>query len=174
MSLQLLAVVAALTGAAGVSQSSADVAPRPADVARCTAIESDAERLACYDKLFARAVSQQRDAETTVAARVPAVTPPAAATHDDFGFDGHPPPGSQSQKPQVPDEMQARIAGIVTQPRGEHVLTLDNGQVWEQKESDWHLGFNVGDEVIIKRGAFKSYRLQLKGNNRATPVTRIR
>ncbi len=174
MSLQLLAVVAALTGASGVSQSSTDAAPQPADVAHCTAIESDAERLACYDKLFARTVSRQRDTETTVAASAPAVTPPAQAAHEDFGLDGRPPPGSQPQKPEIPDEMQARIAGVVTQPRGEHVLTLDNGQVWQQKESDWHLGFNVGDEVIIKRGAFKSYRLQLKGSNRATPVTRIR
>ena len=72
------------------------------------------------------------------------------------------------------EEIQARIAKLETQPRGEAVLTLDNGQVWQQQEYDWHLAFKVGDEVIIKRGALRSYRLQQKGNNRMTPVTRIR
>ena len=174
MILQLLAIVATLAGTGGASPSPADAAPQPAAVAHCKAIESDAERLACYDKLFARSGSEQQHADSSVAAKAPAVAPAAGTTHDDFGFDGRPPPGTPVQKPEVPDEMQARIASVATQPRGEHVLTLDNGQVWEQKEPDWHLAFNVGDEVIIRRGAFKSYRLNLKGSNRATPVNRIR
>ena len=97
----------------------------------------------------------------------------ASADIDDFGLDGRT-PGEQPTAPKGPDEIQGRITTLATQPRGEYVLTLDNGQVWQQQEYDWHWAFKVGDEVIIKRGVMKSYRLQLKGNNRMTPVTRIR
>jgi len=171
--------------------SAAAVAQSPSDVAQCAAIAADAERLACYDHLFAHRTEQSQSRPTptapatapataassaaagAAAASKPAANVPVASTaHDDFGLDGRPPPGQKEKK--GPDEMQARIAEVVTEARGEYLLTLDNGQVWQQKEADWHLAFNVGDEVIIKRGTLKSYRLQLKGNNRATPVTRIR
>jgi tRNA-dihydrouridine synthase len=155
--------------------SSVATAQTPADIARCTAIDSNAERLACYDKLFVRSADQlqeQTKAATTVAA-ADAAAASASAGLDDFGLDGRK-PAEQATTPKGPDEMQARIAKLDTQPRGEYVLTLANGQVWQQQEYDWHLAFKVGDEVIIKRGVLKSYRLQQKGNNRTTPVTRIR
>jgi hypothetical protein len=156
----------------------------PADVARCTAIDSDAERLACYDQLFVRSANQppkeakaadqpQQEAKAAApAAAAQASAASASANLDDFGLDGRKTAGQADPKPL--EEIQARIAKLETQPRGEAVLTLDNGQVWQQQEYDWHLAFKVGDEVIIKRGALRSYRLQQKGNNRVTPVTRIR
>jgi hypothetical protein len=70
--------------------------------------------------------------------------------------------------------MSARVASVATKVGGQYVLTLDNGQVWEQQHPDWHLAFKPGDEIIIRRGTFNSYRLQLKGNNRYAAVTRIR
>lgn len=155
----------------------------PADIARCTAIDTDAERLACYDKLFVRSADQpQKEAKaaaTAAAAEAPATAAAtkasaasASANLDDFGLDGRKPAGQADPTPL--EEIQARIAKLETQPRGQAVLTLDNGQVWQQQEYDWHLAFKVGDEVIIKRGALRSYRLQQKGNNRMTHVTRIR
>ncbi len=155
--------------------SSVASAQAPADIARCTAIDSDTERLQCYDKLFAhsreRPQEQSRVAATTAATATAATS--ATVDLDDFGLDGRKPAG-EADEPKGPDEMQARIAKLDAQPRGEYVLTLDNGQVWQQREYDWHFAFSVGDEVIIKRGLMKSYRLQQKGNNRTTSVTRIR
>ncbi len=155
--------------------ASAATAQTPADIAHCTAIDSDTERLQCYDKLFVQPGAQPREQSKAVATVAAADTAASSASTklDDFGLDGRKTAG-QVDEPKGPDEMQARIAKLDAQPRGEYVLTLDNGQVWQQKEYDWHLAFSVGDEVIIKRGLMKSYRLQLKDNNRTTPVTRIR
>jgi hypothetical protein len=156
------------------------VAQQPSDIARCTAIESDSERLACYDKLFTRPQKEGQPAPgqpAAVASAAGGTAAEAAAAQakaaEDFGLDGRK-PGEQPAEPKAPDQIQARVTQISTQPRGEAVLTLDNGQVWQQQEYDWHLAFKVGDEVIIKRGVLKSYRLQQQGNNRSTPVTRIR
>jgi hypothetical protein len=118
-------------------------------------------------------------ATSTAAKSAPASAPsttPATKTADDFGLDGRTPKGTKEEekKPEAPSEMTARVASVATQAGGQYVLTLDNGQVWEQQHPDWHLAFKVGDEVIVKRGTFKSYRLWLKGNSRFTAVTRIR
>ena len=160
--------------------SSVAVAQQSSDIARCTAIESDTERLACYDRLFTRPEKTEQPAAgqpAAVASAAGSTAAGAAAAEaratDDFGLDGRK-PGQQPAEPKGPDQIQARVTQIATQPRGEALLTLDNGQVWQQQEYDWHLAFKVGDEVIIKRGVLKSYRLQQQGNNRSTPVTRIR
>lgn len=167
MKSRLLILLATLARVAGAQTP-------PADIARCTAIDTDAERLACYDKLFVRSADQpQKEAKVAAtAAAAEASAASASADLDDFGLDGRKPAGQADESPL--EEIQARIAKLETQPRGQAVLTLDNGQVWQQQEYDWHLAFKVGDEVIIKRGALRSYRLQQKGNNRMTPVTRIR
>jgi hypothetical protein len=191
-----------LSGATAAAQS-------PADIERCAGVAADAERLACYDKLFSHREAQAASAthKSTGAAAATAAGTAAAATAatksetaagtaagtaaksapapstassgkpaDDFGLDGRTPKGAKDEDkpPEGPSEMAARVASVATQPGGAFVLTLDNGQVWEQQHADWHFSLKAGDEVIIKRGTFKSYRLQLKDNNRLTAVTRVR
>lgn len=199
---RMLSLLAVLASAGAAAQS-------PADIERCAGISADAERLACYDKLFAHrkeqaspapekpgtapaaagaaaAASTATKAEaaagaatSTAAKTAPAPAPSATVaskTADDFGLDGRTPKAAKEEekKPEPPDEMTARVASVATKGGGQYVLTLDNGQVWEQQHPDWHLAFKPGDEIIIRRGTFKSYRLQLKGNNRYAAVTRIR
>ena len=181
----MIARVAIMSIAACASVAAAQA---PSDVARCTAIDSNTERLACYDKLFPR--PEKKSPEGQPGASRSSATPdaPAAAATataesaaaqsqagiDDFGLDGRRPGEQHPAEPKGPDQIEARVTQVTAQPRGEAVLTLDNGQVWQQQEYDWHLAFEPGDEVIIRRGILKSYRLQQKGNNRSTPVTRIR
>jgi hypothetical protein len=178
--------VAILSIAAWASVAAAQA---PSDIARCTAIGSNTERLACYDKLFAHPEEKKmpegepKASQSNAASGAPAATATAAAESaatqaksgiDDFGLDGRKPGEQHPAEPKGPDQIEARVTQVTTQPRGEAVLTLDNGQVWQQQEYDWHLAFESGDDVLIKRGLLKSYRLQQKGNNRSTPVTRIR
>src|SRR5262245_2320824 len=122
--------------------ASVAAAQAPSEIGRCTAIESDTERLSCYDKLFAHPDSKTREAQpkaspSTAApgAAAGATTAEAAAAQakagvDDFGLDGRKPGEQQPAQAKGPDQIEASVTQVSTQPRGEAVLTLDNGQVW--------------------------------------------
>ena len=71
----------------------------------------------------------------------------------------------------APKRMSATVTSIDKRPRGELVVTLDNGQVWAQKNADRYFPLEVGDTVEILAGALGSFRL-LAGS-RATAVTRV-
>lgn len=72
----------------------------------------------------------------------------------------------------APKKLTATVTAIERRPRGELVLTLDNGQVWAQKGAGAHFPVKVGDPVAILAGALGSFRLVVA--NRATAVTRVR
>jgi hypothetical protein len=55
--------------------------------------------------------------------------------------------------------------------RSELVVTLDNGQVWAQKEVGAYFPLKAGDPVAILAGTLGSFRLIC--GNRATAVTRV-
>ena len=65
----------------------------------------------------------------------------------------------------------ATVTAIETRTRGELVVTLDNGQVWAQKDSGAYFPLKVGDPVTILAGTLGSFLL-ISGN-RATAVTRV-
>jgi hypothetical protein len=55
------------------------------------------------------------------------------------------------------DKLTARITTVSQQPRGEFVVTLDNGQVWEEAETTSHLPLHTGDDITIKRGMLGAF-----------------
>ncbi len=144
----------------------------------CAEINDDAQRLTCYDRLAGRAM--QGPASPTFAA--PAEPPPGAAAPStaaapagvvasaaatkpavakdpvaDFGL------SEQAIKERAPEEYVERIAGRVTNvglaPSDRYVITLDNGQVWEQSERNPRAILAPGDTVTIKRAALGSFKL---------------
>jgi hypothetical protein len=68
--------------------------------------------------------------------------------------------------------MLAVVSAVSNRPRGELVVTLDNGQVWVQLEAT-NYPLKAGDHVEIDVGALGSYILWSPSNRRATKVTRI-
>ncbi len=66
----------------------------------------------------------------------------------------------------------AVVSAVSNRPRGELVVTLDNGQVWVQLEPA-NYPLKAGDHVEIDVGALGSYVLWSPSNRRATKVTRI-
>ena len=71
----------------------------------------------------------------------------------------------------APKRMSATVTAIDKRPRGELVVTLDNGQVWAQKSADRYFPLKVGDPVAILSGSLGSFRLI--AGSRAPAVTRV-
>jgi hypothetical protein len=81
---------------------------------------------------------------------------------------------NKSDKAKELDEISATVTEVVTQPRGEMIVTLDNGQVWAQKVADSRFQLKAGDQVKIRAGALGAYYLSLGSSDRKTRVSRVR
>lgn len=76
----------------------------------------------------------------------------------------------ESDRQADPDRLNATVVALSARPRGERIVTLDNGQVWVQKTPQY-LPIEAGDQVTILKGALRSYRLVAGG--RSTAVIRV-
>ena len=103
----------------------------------------------------------------------------AQSAEDKFGYRGNIARAEHDKKEAAEREFEqltAKVAELSTLPHGELQLTLDNGQVWQQKPGDRSMRVKVGDEVTIKRGSLGSFLLTSHGQGvdarRAGQVTR--
>ena len=113
------------------------------------------ERLACFDAEVARLSSP-------------------AQKEQNFGTDaGALARQKAAQQTDKFEEITAQVSSIVTRPRGELVVTLDNGQTWSQTQASAPFALQAGDSVKIKTGAMSAYLL-IAPSGRATRVTRIK
>ena len=110
-------------------------------------------------------------AEETVV--VPAAEPPMSAL-DEFGMNAA--LAAQSANKNRPAQL-TEISALVTHVRkrgyGELVVTLENGQVWTQKEIESGFRIKAGDTVTIRKGTFGGYRM-FGRSNRSSSVVRVK
>ena len=165
------ACLALLAAQLGHAQSDQDA------LRACATEHDDARRLACYDEAMGARKASRPGAEAAPpsASREPQATAPVAAPapEEQFGYRGaiaRKELDEKAARDPVPDEVEAVVAEIARRPRGELVLTLDNGQVWAQKAAD-SSRVKVGDRVKIKKASLNSFLLVLP-NNRSTRVVR--
>ncbi len=129
-----------------------------ARIAACTRERDDARRLACFDR-----------------AAVPSAPASKVDSQPTFGVQGSElargRDDGDARANSEPKRITATVTAIDKRPRGELVLTLDNGQVWAQKEAGAYFPVKVGDPVAILSGTLGSFRLIVA--NRATAVTRV-
>ena len=150
----------------------------------CAAEQDDARRLSCYDKQFRQgALTPARADPPAMPGAAPGATPnampgaaPAAASVGSSAAASAPPSLTPEQRfglnaqlerkehgtatqPSQLDKLTNRIAAVSYKLRGEAVVTLDNGQVWEQAEMDSRVQLKAGDPVSIRRGSLGSFRL---------------
>jgi hypothetical protein len=145
----------------------------------CARISDDARRLACYDGLAERVMQGPAAAATpspapgttpeiaTVLAPAPApaaaAAPPVAAAPvavdrvAEFGL------SEQARKEREPEKwvesVTARVTNVGQTASDRYVITLDNGQVWVQSETNTRAILAPGDTVTIKRAALGSFKL---------------
>jgi len=160
------------------------------DLSECSDEKDDAARLACYDRAAeggaerdtdvprAPAAPEQPAADSKAAVSGSSGQEPVAAANevaeevDNFGM--HPGiAGENKDAPQKLDQIYATVVDIKTRHYGERIITLDNGQVWEEDEPSSSVRLEVGDSVRIKAGSLGSFKL-FGSSKRSTKVQRVR
>ena len=158
------------------------------DGASCVAMNDDAARLACYDRAYGRNADGKTAATATsgaAAAAAPApataarVAPAPAAPKDPVAEFGLTEAAKQAKDPAkaaaaeaAPTSVTAKVISVRFRKYGEFVVTLDNGQVWEQNEPMPSAIVRVGDTVTVKKAVLGSYTL-VTAARVATKVHRI-
>jgi hypothetical protein len=159
--------------------------------------ESDAtRRLACFDRESAllagesAPVARQADpAPVRPAATAPAAPVASAAATagaaaattqsatDKFGYRGNMARADLDKKKELEqggEELTAKVTELSSLPNGGIVLTLDNGQMWQQKTADRGMHVKIGDQVTIKRGVLNSFLLTSDTSKGSMRVARVR
>jgi hypothetical protein len=113
-------------------------------------------------------------AVSTPAAPTPSAPPTASPGSDltpeeKFGLRGD----LRREKMGEISELNAKATSVSAKPRGELVITLDNGQVWAEIAPGSTIRLKPGDPVKIEAGSLGSYFL-LAPNGRSSRVSRIR
>jgi hypothetical protein len=166
----------------------------------CSAVADDTARLKCYDGQAVRkkkAASPPASAAgaassgSASASRAPATpatpalkptspasasTPPASSAATDFGLDPETVrkknAAANPEAPKPPEQVVGRVKSVVTKPRGQYRITLEDGQVWEETQHTGGAAPEMGDTVTIKRGVLGSYFLS-RSTGLALRVKRI-
>jgi len=160
------AALSSLAASAAFAQS------LPPSVAACASEKDSLTRLVCFDREVAKysqpaarvAPTPTPPATVAAPARPVVATPPVVTSpnHDDFGTNALVErKRDEGKKPEerAPNEMRAVISKVATKPYGEFLMTLDNGQVWEQLEHSETFLIKEGDGVVIKKAKLGSFLL---------------
>jgi hypothetical protein len=113
----------------------------------------------------AGAPEQKADAPEQTASAPVQTSVPAAAPVDDFT--------REKKKPKF-EPFTSKIDGSFTGWAGKTVFNLQNGQVWQQRQSGKYFYPADNPEVEIHQNWAGYYRLKLLATGRSVPVKRIR
>lgn len=157
----------------------------------CKAEQDSLQRLVCYDKAVAelatgasevketmttkaapeveKTVSSTASTSTSVSAAPEAgsVRMDKAVAEDIFGRE------STYKRDEI-DQVKFVIKSASQSLRKKWRFTFENGQQWEQKDTDRFAKFEAGDEVIIKRGVMDAFYLKKLDANRTIRVKRVK
>jgi hypothetical protein len=76
---------------------------------------------------------------------------------------------------QGPERIESRLTGPFKGWNGRTQFRLENGQVWRQSQADTFVVKEMDrPEVVIRRGRFGGYLLQVKGYNSSVKVERVK
>jgi len=118
---------------------------------RCAANTDATARLACYDAAFALT---------------------SAPTTAQFGDNDH---RQKQRTPQVelPKSLELQVKSVQPLLQGLYRLSLENGQIWETRQSEWSLAFKTSDAITISRLPLGGYQVSMKGNPHSVGAKRI-
>ncbi len=152
----------------------------------CAAEANDARRLSCYDQAMAEleselpiAVPQSETGTTSPGNRAEAVPPAPSMTpqspEEEFGMSDkleREIKKSSGDEAEEIKQLSSTVSDVSHRPRGELLITLENGQIWVETKPSSYFPLKVGDTVKIRRRAFGSFRLT-EPSGRSTQVRRV-
>jgi hypothetical protein len=143
-------VLLAVLGAAALSAGAAATTVSETALRACAGIDSDADRLACYDHLVGRSVSRAAATVTAAAASAPPPTPPSAQNFGLYAAEHPKPPPAAAAA-----TLEARVASVGSSASGHMTVLLEGGALWELDDADPLLA--AGATVTITRAVLGSY-----------------
>lgn len=147
-----------------------------AQIATCAKISDSLQRLVCYDKVAKRIADKPQDVA------IKPVTKPSAKTSevkqtkaDDSSISATELFGNEGKviKKSV-DEVIFTIKTAKQNLRKKWQFVFENGQKWEQRDSDKFAKYQAGEKVIIKRGLMNAFYLKKLDANRTIRVKRVK
>lgn len=145
-------------------------------IATCAVEKDSLKRLLCYDEVAKKVATGSMKVTAPVIAAPAAKSTTSAPKKSSEVFDAEESFGAERkyvEEEQV-NELKFVIKSITKGPRGKIKATFENGQVWQQKDSDKYANFSTGDKVIIKRGVFDAFYMRKIDSNRTIRVKRIK
>jgi len=163
-SLLVLAAIPSLADAAGTETPQ-----------QCAKMGDDASRLACYDRIFRGTATPGATGDAAAVAAGAAAAGAASNPQADFGLSEAAKRALDPEKAKIemPESVTDKVTSVGRKPTGEMVVTLANGQVWLQIDSDSRAKVGVGQTVTIRKASLGSYLL-VGPDKIATRVRRIK
>ena len=149
----------------------------------CRAIEDDAARLACFDRLATAeeelAPPQGATAPAADAAGdEPAARPEARAAAPETARPGllkRVLGGIKLPKPEPANVVASgKVVRVRELARGNFELELEDGQVWRENERELRTNYRVGDMVVVSSGMLGTFNLDNERTDQRTKARRIR
>jgi hypothetical protein len=141
----------------------------------CANEQDDSRRLACYDRSVGRIPVEPPHSAASKPQPPPVAAGPEAAALAEQQFGMNPQLARQqagAQAAPVLKELHARVVALSRKRRGEPIVTLENGQVWEAADGEVMDRLKVGDVVTISPGWLASYVMAVR--HESVRVTRVR
>ncbi|MBU3024034.1 hypothetical protein [Aestuariibacter sp. A3R04] len=142
----------------------------------CRNEQNDLKRLICFDAVAesmniyagaAKSVDEVASERPSQPANI--VSSSRQPRGDDFGLESQ-----RLAKETLPSALSAAVASVTESPRGDRIVTLDNGMVWRENDKRSNLRLKEGDAVTIERGVLGAFYLGKENQNSRMSVRRIK
>ena len=167
-----LAAAAAIFLIAGAADAAPD-GDLSSAILRCAAQQDEKSQLACYNQIAAHLKTGAAPAAQAAAAEAPPARR-VIGTAADFGLESVP---FDTKGPEKLAQITAKVASVRYNFFHIFTVTLDNGQVWRQMDSDSSIARFKTDKpevVTISRGFLDSFHLTIQGRWGTYTVTRLK
>lgn len=149
-------------------------------VDKCRVISNSLKRLVCYDQLAQRANNLEDSELAEFYAKRPVAAPVQGQTYSPVASDNSAMPENTfglelevlKEKKAEASEQTSIVGKVDEDPYGKLIITLSDGQVWKQMDSE-QFRLSAGDTVVISRGFMGSFYLKKNGQNKTLLVKRL-